>query len=587
MLEVEPMIVAELDRLAADPVADSDWMDVLARAETPFGFRKQRVILLAAATLVALAVAAVAIAASFGGFRTWLTGEPGNPASATAQAAFDRATRGWRGFPHSTSLRQLISTDVDGVHYELDGFRGAGSLCVRLIASGSATASRLSCAPLAELRSSRAPALVLAADSSVGDSGRKVTEGPLTFREPQAAVTFGVVADGVDRIRVTHQRPAATRTYVSGDAFLAVSPRLSPFNATATIVAAAAGGTKARVPFVRGGTPFSRPPPIALPSPRGPANVQRHVTGGTIRWFARRKPRGTALPQGLHHTIATSNNAIFARVISPDPAAPERMIVSISSAGNRYFNGHLRNNRQVCTELIGGRYQGGGCWPAGRLFSTEPFTSGVEVQQGGQVMTITGLAADSAARLRLFTAIGGVRSIPLHDNGYIAAATIADFPVRLVAYDANGLIIGTKTIQGAFAALQPFPSPAPGAHWTEVLHNRSGSVWTIRSTTGGLCIAFRVGGGVGAGCGDWSVTPSSLHVSVGSDRSHSYVEGIAGSRITTIRLTLRSGRTIVVSPIHRYVLYRLAQSALRDPSAAVKTIEGLASDGTVLAHQHQ
>src|SRR5437764_95726 len=172
MLDVEPVILAELERLAAEPVADLDWTDVVARAETRVGFRQRRVVLLAAATLVALAVVAVAIAATFGGFRTWLTGEPGKPASASAQAAFDRATRGWRGFPRSTSLRQLVSTDVDGAHYELDGFRGAGSLCLRLIASGSATALQLSCAPLAELRNSRAPALVLAADTSIGSTGR-------------------------------------------------------------------------------------------------------------------------------------------------------------------------------------------------------------------------------------------------------------------------------------------------------------------------------------------------------------------------------------------------------------------------------
>jgi hypothetical protein len=96
-----------------------------------------------------------------------------------------------------------------------------------------------------------------------------------------------------------------------------------------------------------------------------------------------------------------------------------------------------------------------------------------------------------------------------------------------------------------------------------------------------------VGCGVGSGCDGWSVTPTGLRISVGSDRSHSYVQGVAGSRITEIRLTLRSGQTIIVSPIHRYVLDRLANSALRDPSRVVQTIEGLDSNGKALARKHQ
>ena len=50
--------------------------------------------------------------------------------------------------------------------------------------------------------------------------------------------------------------------------------------------------------------------------------------------------------------------------IAPDPGAPERMVVSIRPAGNVYFSGHLRNNFQVCAEVVGGRYRfGASCSP--------------------------------------------------------------------------------------------------------------------------------------------------------------------------------------------------------------------------------
>lgn len=585
MLDVEPVITAELERLAAGPVGDPDWSDVVARAATPSAAsRGQRTILIGVAAAFALLLVAVAVAATFGGFRTWLTGEPGRPASARAQAAFDRATRSWRGFPRSTSLRQLVVTDVDGVHYELDGFRGAGSLCLRLVVSGAASGSRLACAPVVELKSLHSPALVMATDTSLGDTGKKVNEGPITLDQARAAVTFGVLADGVDQILVTHQTPSKTRTFVSGDAFLAVSPRLSPFNATTRIVAAA-GGTRAAVRFAPAGTPFSAPPTVALPSPTGPAKPQRVLKSGAIHWFAKRQARGVPVPAGLHHIVGASPDVIFARMITPDSSIPERMVVSLSSAGRRYFSGRLPNNRQVCAELVGGRYRGGGCWPAGRLFTTAPFTVGMEVQAGGQVIALAGLADDDVAKLKSFSATGTKTDLALHDNGFVALATLADFPLRLVAYDRSGLIIGVTTFNGPLVAAPPFPSPAPGAHWKQVLHNTSGSIWIIRSTTGGTCLGFHEGGGTAVGCGQPVPNASGLSVSVGSDRSHSYVQGLAGSKVTKLKLTLRSGHVIVIAPIHRYVLYQLATSALRDPSATVKTIEGLDASGRVIARQ--
>ncbi|MGD0713311.1 MAG: hypothetical protein ABSB24_03885 [Gaiellaceae bacterium] len=586
MLDVEPVIIAELERVAAVPAREPNWGDVLARAKTSSAAkptRTRRLFVLGVAVAVATAIVAVALAAVFGGFSTWLTGEPGKPASSQAQAAFDRSIRSWQGFPRSTQLRELITTSVGKVHYTLYGFRGAGSLCLRLVVTGTPSGTELACAPLNELRTRRSPALVLASDLTLGNSGRIVSQGPLSLPASRVAVSFGVVADGVNRIEVAHQTPAPTRTIVSGDAFLAVSPGLSPFNAT-TRITAFAGKAHASVPFAQQPTPYNlRAAPVSMPSPTGPATVQRQVKGGAIGWFARRQPRGQAVPANLHDIVAVKPDVIFARMLTPDPSAPERVVVSIRPAGHAYFGGRLRNKQQVCAELVGGRYSGGGCWPAGRLFSTAPFAWWVTEQPGGQIVTISGVASDQVTRMTLFSATGNTEPVPLHDNTYLALGTLADYPLRLVAYDQDGRSIGIKTFKGAYAA-PAGPAPAPGARWRQVLTNSAGAVYTVRSTSGGTCVGFRESAGVATfGC-DQSLGPNTLALSTGTGDKDSFILGRTGSGIVRITISLRRGQTLTVTPNHGYVLLQLPYTS-RDPSAGVAEVRGFDKTGRMVAHE--
>lgn len=585
MLDVEPVITAELERLAAAPAREPDWDDVRARARRGSAARpnaRRRVFVLAAAAVLGIAIVAVALAGVFGGFSTWLSGEPGKPASATAQAAFDRSTRSWRGFPRSTKLRQLITTSVGTSHYTLYGFRGAGSLCLRLVATGSASGSQLACAPLAELRGDRSPALVLAADLTLGSTGRRVTEGPLSLPASRAGVSFGVIADGVDRIEVTHQTPARTRVLVAGNSFLAISPGLSPFNAT-TAITAFAGTAQAAVPFARQPTPYLRPQPTPAPKPVGPDKVQLMVKGGAMRWFARRQLRGQPVPPHLHGVIANKPNVIFARMLAPNLRIPERVVLSIRPAGHAYFGGRLRNNRQVCTELVGGRYLGGGCWPAGRLFSTAPFTAVPTVQFGGQVVTVTGVASDQVARMMLYPATGNAQRVPLHDNTFIALGTLAEYPLRLVAYDDSGRVIGIKTFEGDLNA-PPMPHPAPGAAWRTIFSNSTGAVYTVPSNTGGSCVGFRMSSHAATFWCDRKVAPSALALSTLNDDKQSVILGQVGTKIVKVRLALRSGHTLTIEPADGYVLQQLPHVS-RDPSAGVAEVEGLNSTGQAIARE--
>jgi len=121
--------------------------------------------------------------------------------------------------------------------------------------------------------------------------------------------------------------------------------------------------------------------------------------------------------------------SIFHREITPNASAPERMVVSVRPSGNAYFGGRLHNKLQVCAEVVGGRFgRGGGCWPAGRLFSNAPFSLGVLTQPGGQTMVIAGLASDDVAKLSLYLATGRRVNVPLHDNGYITTAVKGRLP---------------------------------------------------------------------------------------------------------------------------------------------------------------
>jgi len=70
-----------------------------------------------------------------------------------------------------------VSTTAAGQAVELYGFRGAGSLCVRLDV-GASKRDELTCPPLSELRARVQPALVVVADRGVGRS-IKPAAGPV------------------------------------------------------------------------------------------------------------------------------------------------------------------------------------------------------------------------------------------------------------------------------------------------------------------------------------------------------------------------------------------------------------------------
>jgi hypothetical protein len=171
----------------------------------------------------------------------------------------------------------------------------------------------------------------------------------------------------------------------------------------------------------------------------------------------------------------------------------------------------------------------------------------------------------------------------LHDNGYITSAVKADYPLRLVAYDSEGRVIGVKTVQGHSRRGPNGPQPVPNARWHTLVRANGGEVFITPSTNGGTCYAIRVGTMTsGPSCQRAPAAPE-LQIGYAWNRSNAEITGRAGSAVARIVVKLRNGQTLTLAPIKGYIL-----AALPLPNAAapntnpVRSITAFAADGRVL-----
>ncbi len=584
------------------------WDEVLARAalnvdgsatsvgrSTRAGIRSRRWSPRRLAVVLVIVVAAVfatiAIAGSFGGFRSWLSGLPGRPASTEEQRAFDRGTRSWAGFPKGTSLRLLTREAVGGATYTLFGFRADGALCLRLVVSGNESVHQLACTPLSLLRSTTEPAIVVGADEGFGEAKPSPAGPTLTslHQVSQAYVTYGIVADGIQRVEIANYNGRPTNAVLDGDAFLTVddAPSVSEYLAH---VWAIRSGRRVAIPFtLPGGVPSLgfAPTPPALTA-HGPTAVQRAVHRGTIGWLTRREPVGTAVTKNIHHLFTPHGATVhYQREIAPDPRAPERMVVSLVSAPV---------GQQLCLNVVGGRYGGGSdCWPSDQPFSSgqnafgssDGVPTGIQVNgayapfswiesQAGPVIpaskrsnqydTIAGLASDTVATLRLYLGNGQTEPVPLHDNGYIVEAPTVDYPLRLVADDSRGRVIGIVTFSGpqtppasVTQALAAHQQVAPNAHWRLLTANSAGYAFSAPGTHGNTCYAITTGASGSFNCQP-PFAPTGL-LSFEGGTGHEFTLTIyTGSAIRKITIHYQNGRTETIATPNGVALVRIPTS---------------------------
>lgn len=588
MIELDERLRSELDLLVPLPDdAELQWEDVLRRTGQR-AFPRRRVVALAfvAAALAVLALSPIggAIAREFGDFSAWLSGNPGEPASAEDQRAFDEANeRSWASFPDGPKLRQLIATEAAGGSFELFGFRTGDSLCLRLTAEGfSPGAPATSCAPLRELRSADAPAVVLLVDVSYGRQDVPPNEDG--FVPPQASASFGVVADGIDGVELATNEGDPVRAVVANNAFLAIAANRPVGLRTQALVAEHRGGGRLQVRVAE--APFGNAFPAATPGEApGPTEVERHVEGGTIGWLFRGEPRGQSLAEAGFERwgfpFTRTGDVRFARVVTPDPAGRARVALGLVDVRpDPAWVLPRPTGEQVCTILsFIPDAQLGTCGPVGSLFRNAPVTWSLSGGPGGsQYVVVHGLASDDVARLELFLATGERLAIPLTDNTYALEVPRTKFPIRIVGYDAEGRVVAIQVFEHDPLS-RTGPQPIPGTMRTvKRVVGPSGHVATLRtgpSTEGTTCWEVRrVGAGEGGGCQPKEFVGPPVVLNA----SHSgIVFGTVSPEVAVVELRLRNGGRVRTEPISRVVLDAV--------TSGIELAIGLDEDGDEVGRQ--
>ena len=133
-------------------------------------------------------------------------------------------------------------------------------------------------------------------------------------------------------------------------------------------------------------------------------------------------------------------------MITPDPSSSKRIV--ISAGKTRHFPLRPTNAPWLRYFLVGRGGTSGSGMPLDDMFPRSSFTFTYGTVGGGdQFATFAGLASDDVARMEIFTATGDRIPVPLRDNAYLIEVALARFPAKVVAYDAEGRVIGIERTQ--------------------------------------------------------------------------------------------------------------------------------------------
>ena len=587
-IDLDPVLAMELAELVPlDPGTLGDWRDVERRAGEAHGPR--RALLLAAtvgATLVALLATPLggAVARGIEDFSAWLTGTAGRPVSDGEQRAFDEASaRAWSAFPPGTTLRRLLEERVDGVDYTVLGLRAGDDVCVRVEASGDRVPSSFGCVPVSALRSAAAPVVVVRADQPVAPGE---THGGAPFA---ASVTFGIAADGVDAVELRTDEESA-KVDVVDNTFVYVASRPRRGTRVRGVEAILGGGGRVDVPFASAPYGTWDLPPAPGGKPLGPDRVDRSVPVGTVGWILRHEPRGEEPPRDMveRATAGMPGKVVLARLIHIDRAGGFATLVAELQVDRRNPGNYRVGGRMVCFTLVShGQLLGGGCNARATLLYDGPFTMGESIAEGGdQYAVLYGIANDEVARMTLYQANGDVVPVPLRDNVYAVRALRAAYPVRLVAADAAGRVIGIKTFESDLPRGSRV-RPVPGAEWRKLAaatdqRGVRSALWVAPAVGGGTCYELRTpNGATQSGCRPSPYTGSTLAVGVtGLDVSRPVLVGIVGDAVTRVTVRYPDGSETTLRPAEGYVLAGLDPTRTEDGEALL--VRALDADGVAI-----
>jgi hypothetical protein len=447
MNEFDARVFDLLDAFTPEPRRWPNWQDVLRRAHA----RHTRRLLVAVAAAVAVLATAAGVTAALGGFHAWLSGSPGKPAPKAEQERFERANeQSIAAFPKGTKLRELIRTRVDGKLYVLLGFRSGDSLCLRLRAVSLGHSLDPQCAPASRLRHATAPILPVVGVSGFSDK----------YNHPSAAVSYGIAADGVSRV-VVHAIDGDHRAVLGGNAYLWVQNEPNSGQHALSVTATRSSGARITLPIQPVGM-FATERPVPR-RPRGPTTVQRRILHPTIAWYLRGEKRGVGLNE-VRRVVTYGNGTLddSTRLVKPDPESN----VLVGLAG------------EWCLVLVtnpGG--PGTGCDSPKGFWSRGPLNV-MGSSEGNRFVRFSGAAADGVRRIVVFLADGQRQEASLRDNLFTVLLDSAEFPARLVAYDAAGRIVGIDT--PPWFMPKPVPKAATRLHRVLRVRGAHGTVAVLR-----------------------------------------------------------------------------------------------------------
>lgn len=504
MIDVEPLIARELERLVPEPAEHrADWNDVVGRAGLLRSRRRRFV--LAFAGLAAVLVSAAAVAKTLGGFDSWLSGTPGKPAPEAAQKRFEAANgRSWASFPTTTKLRELIRTQNGGREYVLYGFRSGDSLCLQLAASGFARQPR-QCAPASAIANISVPVVVLTSQWDFSDRAQR----------PVAQVSFGIVADGVTQIGV-HAVDGFHRARLGGNAYLFVESRPNTGNRVFAVSAVDATRRRTVVPIESSFWPRS-----SGRKPGGPTRVETRIAHPRVGWVERGEKRGFPALGGV-------------RFVKPDPLSD----LALAFSGGCLIA--LNSSGAAAATSCGG------------LFARGPINALIGCDLCGEFMEVRGVAADGVARVTIFLADGSRQTAPLRDNLFTSRVGRAQFPIRIVGYDARNRVVATQ-LWGAW----PRPEAPPAAKRLRPVLRLSGPNGTIAQLHVGPTVrrfdcwraTFSTGQSRGACVAQFFRGPQTNVDLVQPAGPDLFFVGQAGRRARRIEIRFANGDVVFVRPV--------------------------------------
>ena len=417
----------------------ANWEDALRRGDER---RRARPLLLAFAA--ALAVAAVLgatpvgqalVTGAFDRLSAWVDGAPGRPASAEERELVARANaRSAAPIPDGTELGLLVSTRVDGVRYDLLGFRDRGSLCLRLRSSAGVSKDIV-----------RAEADCVAEQLLV-DLGKPVAAFSAAdpFPRSRMVALYGLAADRASAVEVRGER-SVRRVPVTNNAFLHVysgeGPRLGERNrldyradVPVRVTALGADGRplgSVRIMSLKRGYPA----PPAIRELPGPVVIDHALVAPHVGWLDRGELRGE--PYEWRNSFLPRM-----RKLHPNPATSLRVLVSRSLVG---VSGQREPSYCLATLWpLSERPSGALCVPSERIggLLVQPASA---IPFDAQFPVYYGLVADGVESLELYLSSGARATIPIVDNVFALQAPVAD-PPKLVAYDAEHRVVAIEVI---------------------------------------------------------------------------------------------------------------------------------------------